>query len=268
VLAWVHVCADLPCTVLQVCLRSGLGRKSSSWCARCVSCAAQQLESIHVTIHACHPHSCCMLVRCEQMHSMVSTPCWERVWLCRVRTIIIQGQLGCRCCWTPAKLLQREEPCSVTSVIACAADSVCVTAPVLIPSPPSFAWRAQVDGCGAHLGAAKAYYQRHKVCAVHLSAMCSKVNGVDSRFCQQCGKFQPLEDFDADKRYATAAATLPTLYIGLRAPASRFSLLNRGYPACVWACMHRVLGTSTAGHAACMTRVFQEAMVLPAGILC
>lgn len=57
-----------------------------------------------------------------------------------------------------------------------------------------------MDGCGAHLGAAKAYYQRHKVCAIHLSAMCAKVGGVDSRFCQQCGKFQPLEDFDSDKR--------------------------------------------------------------------
>jgi hypothetical protein len=57
-----------------------------------------------------------------------------------------------------------------------------------------------VDDCGVHLGGAKAYYQRHKVCAVHLSAMCARVNGVDSRFCQQCGKFQPLEEFDADKR--------------------------------------------------------------------
>jgi hypothetical protein len=30
--------------------------------------------------------------------------------------------------------------------------------------------------------------------------MCAKVNGIDSRFCQQCGKFQPLDEFDADKR--------------------------------------------------------------------
>lgn len=58
----------------------------------------------------------------------------------------------------------------------------------------------QVDGCGTQLATAKAYYQRHKVCAVHLSSMCASVNGIDCRFCQQCGKFQPLEEFDADKR--------------------------------------------------------------------
>lgn len=64
----------------------------------------------------------------------------------------------------------------------------------------------QVDGCGMHLGATKAYYQRHKVCALHLSSMVAPVNGVDSRFCQQCGKFQPLEEFDADKRCACSSS--------------------------------------------------------------
>ncbi|KAF6250912.1 SBP domain-containing protein, partial [Scenedesmus sp. NREL 46B-D3] len=50
------------------------------------------------------------------------------------------------------------------------------------------------------LSASKPYYQRHRVCAEHLAAMSATVDGVDSRFCQQCGKFQPLTEFDQDKR--------------------------------------------------------------------
>jgi hypothetical protein len=57
-----------------------------------------------------------------------------------------------------------------------------------------------VDGCGALLAASKAYYQRHKVCAYHLGALAAPIGGVACRFCQQCGKFQPLEEFDTDKR--------------------------------------------------------------------
>jgi hypothetical protein len=58
----------------------------------------------------------------------------------------------------------------------------------------------QVDDCHTVLSSSKAYYQRHRVCAAHLAAMSAKVDGVDSRFCQQCGKFQPLTEFDQDKR--------------------------------------------------------------------
>jgi len=32
--------------------------------------------------------------------------------------------------------------------------------------------------------------------------MSAVVDAVECRFCQQCGKFQPLEEFDADKRYS------------------------------------------------------------------
>jgi hypothetical protein len=58
----------------------------------------------------------------------------------------------------------------------------------------------QVDNCHTVLSSSKAYYQRHRVCAAHLAAMSATVDGVESRFCQQCGKFQPLTEFDQDKR--------------------------------------------------------------------
>ncbi|WIA12291.1 hypothetical protein OEZ85_012347 [Tetradesmus obliquus] len=58
----------------------------------------------------------------------------------------------------------------------------------------------KVDDCHTVLSSSKAYYQRHRVCAAHLAAMAATVDGVPSRFCQQCGKFQPLTEFDQDKR--------------------------------------------------------------------
>eukprot|EP00775_Hariotina_reticulata_P011439 gene11439-11585_t len=57
----------------------------------------------------------------------------------------------------------------------------------------------KVDDCHQVLSSSKAYYQRHRVCAAHLAAMSAVVDAVECRFCQQCGKFQPLEEFDADK---------------------------------------------------------------------
>lgn len=44
------------------------------------------------------------------------------------------------------------------------------------------------------------YSQRYKVCEYHLKVDCIMRNGVRSRFCQQCGRYQPLEDFDDTKR--------------------------------------------------------------------
>ncbi|KAL6785002.1 hypothetical protein ACKKBG_A02025 [Auxenochlorella protothecoides x Auxenochlorella symbiontica] len=58
----------------------------------------------------------------------------------------------------------------------------------------------QVEGCGAQLEGLKEYHRRYKVCEYHLKVDCIMRNGVRSRFCQQCGRYQPLEDFDDTKR--------------------------------------------------------------------
>lgn len=54
--------------------------------------------------------------------------------------------------------------------------------------------RCQVTGCGAPIQSA--YHARHRVCPAHAKASCVEMNGVKLRFCQQCSKLHPLEDFD------------------------------------------------------------------------
>lgn len=46
----------------------------------------------------------------------------------------------------------------------------------------------------------KEYYLRFKICDDHLRAKSAIKDGIQQRFCQQCGKFHPVEDFDGDKR--------------------------------------------------------------------
>ncbi|PSC74248.1 squamosa promoter-binding 6 isoform X1 [Micractinium conductrix] len=58
----------------------------------------------------------------------------------------------------------------------------------------------QVVGCGEPLEGLKEYHQRYKVCETHLKIPSIIRDGIEVRFCQQCGRFQPLPDFDADKR--------------------------------------------------------------------
>jgi hypothetical protein len=59
---------------------------------------------------------------------------------------------------------------------------------------------SQVDGCSARLSNCKGYYQRYRVCQQHLAAESVFIDGVESRFCQQCGRFQELSEFDDTKR--------------------------------------------------------------------
>eukprot|EP00898_Chlorokybus_atmophyticus_P009014 jgi/Chlat1/9113/Chrsp97S09276 len=58
----------------------------------------------------------------------------------------------------------------------------------------------QVDGCGVGLASEKEYYKRHRVCPQHAKGDAVLSGGFLQRFCQQCSRFQPLVDFDADKR--------------------------------------------------------------------
>nr|AQQ11821.1 squamosa-promoter binding protein-like protein [Bambusa multiplex] len=60
--------------------------------------------------------------------------------------------------------------------------------------------RCQVEGCDVDLSGAKAYYCRHKVCAMHSKAPRVVVAGLEQRFCQQCSRFHQLPEFDQGKR--------------------------------------------------------------------
>ncbi|XP_024526237.1 squamosa promoter-binding-like protein 1 isoform X2 [Selaginella moellendorffii] len=58
----------------------------------------------------------------------------------------------------------------------------------------------QVDDCKADLSNAKDYHRRHKVCEMHSKAAKALVSRNMQRFCQQCSRFHPLQEFDEGKR--------------------------------------------------------------------
>lgn len=49
--------------------------------------------------------------------------------------------------------------------------------------------RCQVEGCNVDLSDVKAYYSRHKVCAMHSKTPTVVVAGLEQRFCQQCSRY-------------------------------------------------------------------------------
>lgn len=49
------------------------------------------------------------------------------------------------------------------------------------------------------------YYRRYKVCLKHATSPEVTVRDISQRFCQQCGTFHPVSEFDADKRCALSA---------------------------------------------------------------
>ncbi|WVY97232.1 hypothetical protein V8G54_029383 [Vigna mungo] len=55
--------------------------------------------------------------------------------------------------------------------------------------------RCQVQGCNADLSGAKAYYSRHKVCAMHSKSPTVIVAGLEQRFCQQCSRLPSFSLF-------------------------------------------------------------------------
>lgn len=73
----------------------------------------------------------------------------------------------------------------------------------------------QVEGCQRLLKEEKPYYQRFCVCEDHMRSLAITVDGVLSRFCQQCAKFEPVEAFDGSKRWVT----LPRLLCWCTRPA-------------------------------------------------
>ncbi|XP_035822107.1 squamosa promoter-binding-like protein 1 isoform X2 [Zea mays] len=58
----------------------------------------------------------------------------------------------------------------------------------------------QVDGCHADLSGARDYHKRHKVCEAHTRTTVVCIKNVEHRFCQQCSRFQLLQEFDEGKK--------------------------------------------------------------------
>ncbi|KAK3039036.1 hypothetical protein RJ639_027521 [Escallonia herrerae] len=60
--------------------------------------------------------------------------------------------------------------------------------------------RCQVAGCEADISELKGYHKRHRVCLSCANASTVVLEGESKRYCQQCGKFHILSDFDEGKR--------------------------------------------------------------------
>eukprot|EP00873_Tetraselmis_striata_P034557 jgi/Tetstr1/454821/TSEL_041701.t1 len=74
--------------------------------------------------------------------------------------------------------------------------------PVAAP-PPQL--RCQVDNCDEPLNVGdRANTRRYRVCSTHQQVLEAAVAGEAQRFCQQCGRFHPLENFDGTKHSCRA----------------------------------------------------------------
>eukprot|EP00798_Chlamydomonas_sp_ICE-L_P009810 gene9810-7698_t len=62
----------------------------------------------------------------------------------------------------------------------------------------------QVDDCYQDLTGLRDYHVRYKICETHLKAPYIHKDGHPNRFCQQCGRFHHLEEFDGEKRSCRA----------------------------------------------------------------
>lgn len=60
--------------------------------------------------------------------------------------------------------------------------------------------KCQVPGCEVDIRELKGYHRRHRVCLVCANATSVVIDGESKRYCQQCGKFHVLSDFDEGKR--------------------------------------------------------------------
>lgn len=58
--------------------------------------------------------------------------------------------------------------------------------------------------CETDLTPLKEYHQRYKICEFHLKVHSIVREGKRQRFCQQCGRFHDLTEFDGDKRSCRA----------------------------------------------------------------
>lgn len=58
----------------------------------------------------------------------------------------------------------------------------------------------QVEGCNTDLSELKDYHRRYKICRYHLKDEFILKDGIQQRFCQQCGRFHDIREFDGKKR--------------------------------------------------------------------
>ena len=68
------------------------------------------------------------------------------------------------------------------------------------PRTPRRKLVCQVEGCSQPLSDLKAYHRRYKICLEHLKAPVVLVKGTQCRFCQQCGRFHDLQEFEGTRR--------------------------------------------------------------------
>lgn len=58
----------------------------------------------------------------------------------------------------------------------------------------------QVLGCQNPLPSTRFYYTRYRICPYHAGLSEMTLDGNVVRFCQQCGRFHPLSDFEGNKK--------------------------------------------------------------------
>eukprot|EP00250_Pteridium_aquilinum_P012857 c20988_g1_i1 orf=716-3577(+) len=70
----------------------------------------------------------------------------------------------------------------------------------LVKRRSKVAARCQVPSCGGDISQLKGYHQRHRVCLACANSPEVMLKDQPHRYCQQCGKFHRLSDFDEGKR--------------------------------------------------------------------
>lgn len=89
----------------------------------------------------------------------------------------------------------------------------------------------QVEGCGKDIRQEKDYYQRYRICEEHLKLGSLLKDGVPQRFCQQCGRFHLVSEFDGDKRCAPITSgtfQMPPMLCSIRVLMVLLCLSRRG----------------------------------------
>ncbi|KAI7741051.1 hypothetical protein M8C21_021795 [Ambrosia artemisiifolia] len=105
----------------------------------------------------------------------------------------LAGRVPCACPELDAQLAAEEEE-------AAAGPGKKKARAVAVTGRKSTASRCQVDGCETDISELKGYHKRHRVCLRCAYAASVVICGESKRYCQQCGKFHVLSDFDEGKR--------------------------------------------------------------------
>ncbi|EEF45453.1 squamosa promoter-binding-like protein 7 [Ricinus communis] len=99
----------------------------------------------------------------------------------------LAGRVPCACPELDEKLLEEEESLPGKKRVRTTRSSSGIT-------------RCQVPGCEVDISELKGYHKRHRVCLRCATAGSVLLDGHRKRYCQQCGKFHLLPDFDEGKR--------------------------------------------------------------------